>query len=439
MALLRVDRDTAADSALPPAAPGSVAEELELRPLHHIRELLDVAQEQLDAQDDELDDLGEQLGTPAQGTSGDPEATRIVWGQVIDAAADADEDVPDCSLDNSQKPVTSIDGAKTAVEIGPVPHSPALAGSVTGGQMVPSRELVVDLDAVSTPDALSSVLSRLLRRTGVRSLGQLTAALPADMKDEVFRAAVGRWIDGDDLPDSWPHLEALVRLMGATDDEVTAFRQAYERIIDSRSAAWAGPGGDLADLTPFTRGLHHVLRTSHTAQARTRDWIVTGFAPAVIIALTTAYTAALQAPHGPGLAKLLGYGTVLLFACLVALVVSARLTVLCARPEAAPAAQTLLHAQPDRQRDCPAGRSGTAVAHQIRHPRTVVGAPDGAAVEARRARSAGCGRRVWRVRGWVGRFRRWRRPSRAWRGFRGHRRLGRGRGCRSDRCAGGRR
>jgi len=159
-----------------------------------------------------------------------------------------------------------------------------------------------------------------------------------DMKNEVFRAAVGRWIDGDDLPDSWPHLEALVRLMGATDDEVIAFRQAYDRIIDSRPDAWTNSGGDLADLTPFTRGLYHVLRTSRTTQAGTMEWIVTGIAPAAVVALTTAYTAALQAPHGPGLARLLGYGTVLLSACVVALVVSARLTVLCARPE-----RSLLH------------------------------------------------------------------------------------------------
>jgi len=81
--------------------------------------------------------------------------------------------------------------------------------------------LVVGLNAVNTSDALS--LSQLLRRTGMHSIGELSAALPDQMKDDVLRAAVGRWIDGDDLPTTWTQLESLVRLMDATDDEVAAF------------------------------------------------------------------------------------------------------------------------------------------------------------------------------------------------------------------------
>lgn len=328
MAVLRVDRDNAADTVLPPPPRSSVAEELELPPLHHIRELLDAAQEQLETQDGELDELGEQLGTQAQPSHDDLDATHIVWGQIVEEATDTG-DVPPHSLDNVRKPVTSIDNAGTAPQIGPAPGFPALAGSLAGGPVSPSHELVGDLDAVRTPDALSTVLSRLLRRTGVGTIGQLTAALPADMKDEVFRAAVGRWVDGDDLPDSWPHLETLVRLMGATDDEVAAFRQAYDRIIDSRSAAWASSLGDLADLAPLTRSLHRLLLGQRTTWARMGEWTITVAAPLVVVASTTAYTAVFQAPRHAGAAKLVGYGALLLAVCAFFLLVAARVTVSC--------------------------------------------------------------------------------------------------------------
>jgi hypothetical protein len=332
--LLRVDRDTAADTVSPPPPEGSVAEDLQLPPLHRIRELLEVAQEQLDAQDDELDDLGEQLGAQAPPhADDDPAAARIVWGQVIDAT-DPSGDVQKGPLDNPGKPLASMDGPQAMKEIGAAAPSAAHPAFAVGGLRAPSGELVLGLSAVSTPDALALKLSQLLRRAGVQSVRQLTAALPADMKDDVFLAAVSGWIDGEDLPDTWPHLEALVRLMEATDDELTAFRQAYDRIITSHATTWgSSPVDDLADLTPFTRSLHHIFRTSGAAKARRGEWVITGVAPAAVVALTTAYTAGLQASPGPGPAKLVGYGTVLLTACVVILLVAARVSVLCARPE----------------------------------------------------------------------------------------------------------
>jgi hypothetical protein len=331
--LLRVDRDTATDTVPQPVVEGSVAEDLQLPPLHHIRELLEVAQEQLDAQDDELDDLGEQLGARTPYADDDSAATRIVWGQAVDAA-DPAGDGPKGPLDNPGKPLTGTDGTQAVKEIAAGAPSAAHPASAPGGLRAPSGELMLGLSTVSTPDALALKLTQLLRRAGVQSIRQLTAALPADMKDDVFRVAVSRWIDGEDLPDTWPHLEALVRLMDATDDEIAAFRQAYDRIVNSDSAAWgSSPVDDLADLTPFIRGLHHIFRASGAVKARTGDRIIAGFAPVVVVALTTAYTAGLQTSPGPGLAKLAGYGTVLLTACVATLLVAARVSVLCARPE----------------------------------------------------------------------------------------------------------
>ncbi|MEG8281203.1 hypothetical protein [Streptomyces sp. AHA2] len=332
VAVLHVDRDKAADTVLPPPPPGSAADELQLPPLHHFRELLEVAQEQLEVQDGELDELGAQLDTPAARPSRDEsDATHIVWGHVVDATADTG-DVPAHTLNNQGKPLTSLDGAGAAAQIEPAPHVAALAKSVVAGPISPSHELVGDLGTVRTPDALSKVLSRLLRRTGVGSIGQLTDRMPVTMRDEVFRASVGRWVDGDDLPDSWPHLQTLVGLMGATDDEIVAFRQAYDRIIDDRSTGWAGAKGDLADLTPLTRGLHRILRGHRTARARTGEWIITGATPLIVAAVTTAYSSALRAPHPVSLTMLIGYGTVLLAVCLFLLFVTARVAALCAGP-----------------------------------------------------------------------------------------------------------
>lgn len=331
--LLRVDADGTGGTALPPTPNGTaVAEELQLPPLHRIQEFLDANQEQLDALNDELDDLGEELGVQAaQGWNDDDSAvTRIVWEQVLDSA-DPAADLPAHAVDNPRKPLTSTDATHTARQIGPAAPPAAPSVATAPGRDAVSKELVVGLSSVSTPDALSVALSRLLRRAGVRSIRQLTATLPADMKDDVLGAAVGRWIDGDALPDTWPHLEALVRLMGATDDEAVAFQQAYERITHGRSAAWSNPDGDLSDFTPFIRGLHHLLRTSRLTRPRTGEWITAVLTPPLVVALTTAYTAGLQLSPRPGPMRLIAYGALLLTVCLFVLLVTTRVAVLCAR------------------------------------------------------------------------------------------------------------
>jgi hypothetical protein len=313
-ALMRLDRDTAADTLAPPIPPDSAIDGLHLPPLHHIRDLLDAAQEQLDAQDDELDDLGEQLGAePGKDGYDESAVTQIVWSQVVDSAAPQTADVPPRALDNPRKPLTGHDGPAAPKEIGP---AAPLTHAMDGRHAVPI-ELVVGLNAVNTPDALSLSLSQLLRRTGMHSIGELSAALPDQMKDDVLRAAVGRWIDGDDLPTTWTQLESLVRLMDATDDEVAAFRQAYQRITVKRSATWFSAVDDLAELAP----------------SRAMDWIVAGMVPLAVAGLTTAYTAGLRASPGPGAAKLVAYGVVFSIVCSFVLFAAVRVAVRSARAE----------------------------------------------------------------------------------------------------------
>lgn len=313
-ALMRLDRDTAADTLAPPIPSDSAIDGLHLPPLNHIRDLLDAAQEQLDAQDDELDDLGKQLGAePGKDGYDESVITQIVWGQVVDPAGHPAADVPPHALDNPRKPLTGHDGSATPQEIGPA----APLNHAMDGRHAVSIELVVSLNAVNSPDALSLSLSQLLRRTGMHSIGELSAALPDQMKDDVLRAAVGRWIDGDDLPTTWTQLESLVRLMDATADEVTAFRQAYQRITAKRSATWFSAVDDLAELAP----------------SRAMDWIVAGMVPLAVAGLTTAYTAGLRAVPGPGAAKLVAYGVVFSIVCAVILFAVVRVAVRSARSE----------------------------------------------------------------------------------------------------------
>ncbi|MFG2943581.1 hypothetical protein [Streptomyces sp. NPDC048282] len=306
--LMRLDRDTAADTLPAPIPTDSAIDGLQLPPLHHIRDLLDAAQEQLDAQDHELDDLDEQLGSePGKDGYDESVVTQIVWGQVVDSAGHQAANVPPHALDNPRKPLTGHDGPATPQEIGPA----APLNHAMDGRHAVSIELVVSLNAVDTADALSLSLSQLLRRTGMQSIGELSAALPDQMKDDVLRAAVGRWIDGDDVPATWTQLEELVRLMEATDDEVAAFRQAYQRITAKRAATGFSGVDDLAELAP----------------SRALDWLVAGMAPLTVTGLTIAYTAGLRATPGPGAAKLVAYGVVFSIVCAVTLFAAGRVAV----------------------------------------------------------------------------------------------------------------
>jgi hypothetical protein len=209
--------------------------------------------------------------------------------------------------------VTGHDGPATPKEIGPA----APLNHAMDGRHAVSIELVVSLNAVDTADALSLSLSQLLRRTGMQSIGELSAALPDQMKDDVVRAAVGRWIDGDDVPATWTQLEELVLLMEATDDEVAAFRQACQRITAKRAATGFSGVDDLAELAP----------------SRAPDWLVAGMTPLTVTGLTIAYTAGLRASPGPGATKLVAYGVVFSIVCAVTLFAAGRVALRSSRAD----------------------------------------------------------------------------------------------------------
>ncbi|MFB7655034.1 MULTISPECIES: hypothetical protein [unclassified Streptomyces] len=327
--LLRADGGVA--EGVPPLTPGTtVAEELGLNPLHRFHEFLDVNQQQMDALEDELDALARELGVDEeQDSPDDPATTRVVWGQVVDP--DGDGTVHGQITDSPQEPLTGVDAARRAKEIEAGPPREAARTASAHPRNAMSKALVVGLDTVSTPDALAAALSELRRRDGAQPIRKLAAALPHDMRDDVLGAAIGRWMDGDELPDTWPHLEALVRQMGATDDEAAAFEQAYRRIVSSGPTGWSARNRDLADLAPFARSLLRLRRTDGATRPRKGERAIAAVAPAVVFAVTTAYTAALQASPRPGPYTLSIYGALLLAGCLFFLLVTTRVAVLCVR------------------------------------------------------------------------------------------------------------
>ncbi|MFI7368239.1 hypothetical protein ACIBO4_39470 [Streptomyces sp. NPDC050149] len=314
MALRQIDQDAAGETVRPTVSGLSMAQELGLPPLEQIHELLRVAQEQLDAQDNELDELDEQIGLGAQHNTDDHAdlSARILQGHIVDSAVTAaGHDVSEHRVDNAGKPVTSKNEGGTASAIEGAASDRTRAIQASNSLRGQSTELVIGLEAGSTPAALSTALSKLLRRAGAGSIATLTQeTFSGKDRDDLLLMVVMRWIDGEDLPDSWSHLEALVRAMGATDREVEAFRQAYTRITSHDSAL--DPTHDLADLMPIA--------------PRKRDLSIAVLGPCAIATLTTGYTAGLQAAQGPGLGKLVGYGALFLLSSVLVLMAVAYLT-----------------------------------------------------------------------------------------------------------------
>ncbi|MFC9269040.1 hypothetical protein ACFTXJ_14865 [Streptomyces zhihengii] len=291
----------------------SAAHELHLPPLDQIHELLEAAQEQLEDQDDELADLDEQINLGARQADGaEPPRSRIVQGRVLDdGGAGADGVVPPGWADNADNAVTSDDCAAPPLTEDPGGLSEERPATLVGATAT-SAELVTGLEMASTPAALSTALSQLLQRAGLQSIKTLTEdAFPGRLKDDLVLMTVMRWIDGGVLPDTWKHLESLVRAMGATEREIAAFREAYMRVVGSHPAALDSTR-DLSDLSA-------ARRRPALAQARkgvrAREWAFATLGPLVIAVLATGYGAALQAEPRPSPGKLVGYGALGLLIC----------------------------------------------------------------------------------------------------------------------------
>ncbi|MEU4273154.1 hypothetical protein [Streptomyces sp. NPDC026092] len=247
------------------SAGASIIDELKLPPLNQIHAFLEAKQEQLDAQDHDLAHLDERIGRSGGPADPSSPSTRLVRGHVVrDALHEGGFDVQDPEQDITGEPLTSHNADRIAGGVQPdgTRHTPAKRGG---------EELVPGLEAVRTPAALSTALSQLLQRAGRQSIMNLTKeAFPGSLRDDLLLMTVMRWIDGNVLPDTWPHLESLVRVMGATDREVAAFHQAYTRIVGNfPTSPEASP--DLSELPPPTGRLARTIDRLRRMAGRTPD------------------------------------------------------------------------------------------------------------------------------------------------------------------------
>lgn len=317
MALRRLDQDAAAEC--PPLSAQSVVRELNLPPLDQIHELLNVVQEQLDAQDDELNDLDGQID---RGARQDAEDQRVVQGHLMEAThASTEHRVFGPAPDKPRKPLTGRNATRNRSDDSDRSYQrETRTGQVWDDLGVAQpTELMIGLQKADTPAALSTALSRLRGRAGRHTISDLTqAAFPGRLTDDLVLMTVMRWIDGDVLPDTWLHLKSLVRAMGATDEEVDAFQQAYARTVDAHLPGLASPH-DLSDLSAGRR-----LTGAGGLMARRWNLLWTVLSPTVIVLITTAYTAGLRSEPRPSLWKLAGYGVPALVICAFVLLAAVR-------------------------------------------------------------------------------------------------------------------
>lgn len=140
MALRRIDQD----AAPPPITGSSPLPDLNLPPLHQIHELLEAAQEQLDAQDEELHDLGEQIDLARrQGAEHEKRPpTQTLRGHVVEGTvAGRSQDVLEQRPENSEKPLTSKNGPRngSTTDTGPDSHTTETASAVDAVHSQPTE------------------------------------------------------------------------------------------------------------------------------------------------------------------------------------------------------------------------------------------------------------------------------------------------------------
>ncbi|MCX4546437.1 hypothetical protein [Streptomyces sp. NBC_01565] len=182
--------------------------------LEEIAQFLEAVEAQLDAQDTELDELGEEVGLeppPDAGTAaGRPP---VVPGHV----ADADDLSADLGVPGQRQ--DSQDTARTSENTDP--------------EQQDNQPLLHLLESARTSTDIAAAFKHLEERED--SLTRLTAAeLTArtfgDAPDAAQHWAVQVLRLGRGMPMAWEHLHALLTVLDATPEEVHAFERTYERV-----------------------------------------------------------------------------------------------------------------------------------------------------------------------------------------------------------------
>uniref|UniRef100_UPI002F917F76 hypothetical protein n=1 Tax=Streptomyces sp. NBC_01001 TaxID=2903713 RepID=UPI002F917F76 len=219
----QVIRDEAVLRDLGRDAPGAglavFTEDQILPRLEEIEQFLEVVEERLEAQDAELDELGEGVGlAPPPGAGTVAAGPPVVPGQLTDERGQAaDPGVPGQRQDSQDNAVNSEND---------------------GTEQRDNQGLLDLLETAQTPVDLARSFKHLDERDGSLiwlTEDELAAKAFGDAPDTAQRWAAQVLRMGRGMPMTWEHLAALVTALDATPEEVNAFERAYDHVRKAHS------------------------------------------------------------------------------------------------------------------------------------------------------------------------------------------------------------
>ncbi|WP_327267145.1 tropomyosin (plasmid) [Streptomyces sp. NBC_01232] len=296
---------------LPAGALGIGPDELDLPPLDQIHDVLQAAQEQLDAQDSELSDLEALLGHDVDGES--PPSLLIVPGQLrastkpnSDHPQLEQEDLPSSPVprapipDRTQQGLLPPEGSSRVAKA----HKPPPVLGPARNAVVFRAELLAGLVQVGTQDEFAAQLRKLRAHAHTQVTDSRLAEIAFGLTESAVAEDVLRsWFAGETLPQRWRQLHPVLTALGADLGEVSEFHRA-----------WTAVGGGsvspvlVAALHPFMS----LQRLQPDPLGHTLGWIIDVVGLLLMTALSAAFAAAFEADPGPPVLELIFWGAGLL-------------------------------------------------------------------------------------------------------------------------------
>ncbi|MFK0203445.1 hypothetical protein [Streptomyces lavendulae] len=303
----------------PAAEPGTGQNGLGLPPLDQIRDVLQAAQEQLDAQDDELNDLEALIVLDADEElfSRPGPAVLVVPGQL------QDNPTPGPVQPQNEKgnrpyrrgilnPGHLPDGPDQGFEQVKMSSRAAAEDEPTQAPEPANRNAVIlrakllaGLVQVATQDEFAAHLRALRLRAHTQVTDSRLAEIAFRLSDSTEAENLVRgWFTGETLPQRWRHLHPVLTALGADLEEVREFQRA-----------WMAVGGG-PERPVLVTALHPLmsLQKLEPDPLGSRVGLITdavGFL--LMTALCMAFTAAVEADPGPPILKMVFCGIGLLF------------------------------------------------------------------------------------------------------------------------------
>ncbi|MFD7555169.1 hypothetical protein ACFV9E_11640 [Streptomyces sp. NPDC059835] len=303
----------------PADEPGTGQDGLGLPPLDQIRDVLHAAQEQLDAQDDELSDLEAQIGLDAdEELSSRPGLVLLVVPEQLQdnptpapgGLQNEQENAPDrrgvpSGADRLKRDLDQVKMSNRAAAADKPTEAWDLAG-MSMSALVLRAELLHGLDQVATQDEFAAQL-RMLRR---RASADVTDSRLAEIAFGLIESAeaenvVRSWFTGEALPQRWRHLHPVLAALGANLEEILHFQRAWTTV---------GGGPERPMLVSSVHPFMRLQRLDRDPLGDKVGWITDAVGFLLMAALSAAFGAAIEADPGPPILKMIfcGIGLLLL-------------------------------------------------------------------------------------------------------------------------------